>query len=267
MAETTRRRFLSAGVVAGAGLLIARNRVSAQGLGGQFAQPGQPPCTDTRKATPEIKNLGAFKPNAPVRTLIAEGGIAGVLLNFSGTAIGLTCGIIKNARVDVWHADIRGDYDMKGFNHRGAQMTDEKGAFAFQTTPPGAVDLAAAIKQSGVAFVVVTNNLVEEQRQKLEHCGLTAFVDHHVTSEVTGVAKPHRGIFDAALQRAGVSADEAVMLGDSWEVDVLGAQAAGIRPVWFNRFGQPLPDDTVAQIHAFEPVADAMRVLRTGRRV
>ena len=137
MAETTRRRFLSAGVAAGAGLWIARNRVSAQGLGGQFAMPGQPPCTDTRKATPEVKNLEAFKPNAPVRSMIAEGGIAGVVVNFSGTLIGLTCGVIKNARIDVWHADNRGEYDMKGFNHRGAQMTDDKGAFAFQTTPPG----------------------------------------------------------------------------------------------------------------------------------
>ena len=138
MAETTRRRFLSAGVVAGAGLLVSRQRMAAQGLGGQFAQPGQPPCTDTRKATPEIKNLEAFKPNAPVRTLIAEGGIAGVVVSFHGTVIGLTCGVIKNARVDVWHADIRGEYDMKGFNHRGAQMTDDKGAFGFSTTPPGA---------------------------------------------------------------------------------------------------------------------------------
>jgi putative hydrolase of the HAD superfamily len=134
-------------------------------------------------------------------------------------------------------------------------------------TVPGAVDLASAIKQSGVAFVVVTNNLIEEQRLKLEHCGLTAFVDHLVTSEETGVAKPQRGIFDAALDRSGASADEAVMLGDSWEVDVLGAQAAGIRAVWFNRFGRPRPDETVAQLQAFEPVADAMRVLRAGGRV
>ena len=130
-------------------------------------------------------------------------------------------------------------------------------------TVPGAVDLAAAIKQSGVAFVVVTNNLIEEQRQKLEQCGLTALVDHLVTSEDTGFAKPHRGIFDAALERVNASPDEAVMLGDSWEVDVLGAQAAGIRAVWFNRFKQPSPDATVAQLQTFQPVAEALRILRT----
>src|SRR5262245_19820880 len=137
MAETTRRRFLRASAVAGAAALIARNRLSAQGLGVP-AMPSQPPCTDTRKATPEVKSLESFKPDAPQRSLIAEGGIAGVLLTFTGTVIGLTCGLIKNARIDVWHADIRGEYDMKGFNHRGYQLTDDKAAFTFQTTPPGA---------------------------------------------------------------------------------------------------------------------------------
>ena len=128
-------------------------------------------------------------------------------------------------------------------------------------TVPGAVELAAAIKNSGVFFVVVTNNLIEEQRLKLERCGLTALVDHLVTSEEAGVAKPHRGIFDAALERVGASAQEAVMLGDSWDVDVVGAQRAGIRPVWLNRFKEPLRDAAVAQLSSLEPTARAMSAL------
>lgn len=128
-------------------------------------------------------------------------------------------------------------------------------------TVPGAGELASAIKQSGVGFVVVTNNLIEEQRQKLAHCGLAPYVDHLVTSEETGFAKPHRGIFDAALQRAGASPDDAVMLGDSWDVDVVGALAAGIRPVWLNRFRAPLTDPGVSQLHALEPTAQALRML------
>ena len=128
-------------------------------------------------------------------------------------------------------------------------------------TVPGAVELASAVKVAGVAFVVVTNNLIEEQRLKLDHCGLTPVVDHLVTSEETGVAKPHRGIFVAALERSGAAPDEAVMLGDSWEVDVLGAQAAGIRPVWFNRFNHPLADESVAQLFSLEPTRNAMSAL------
>lgn len=128
-------------------------------------------------------------------------------------------------------------------------------------TVPGAIELAAAIKRSGSSFVIVTNNLIEEQRLKLERCGLTPFVDHLVTSEEAGCAKPHVGIFEAALQRVGASPDEAVMLGDSWEVDVIGAHRAGIRAVWLNRFKQHLPDDKVAQLFSLEPTERAMSVL------
>ena len=44
-----------------------------------------------------------------------------------------------------------------------------------------------------------------------------------------GVTKPAPAIFQAALDRVGVSAADAIMVGDSLKADVLGAQAAGIR--------------------------------------
>jgi HAD superfamily hydrolase (TIGR01549 family) len=128
-------------------------------------------------------------------------------------------------------------------------------------TVPGAVELVSAIKDAGLGFVVVTNNLIEEQRLKLERCGLTTLVDHLVTSEESGYAKPHSGIFSHALQRVDASADEAVMFGDSWEVDVLGAQAAGIRAVWFNRFRTPTPDSRVEELHSLEPATAALQML------
>ena len=135
MAETTRRRFLRAGAVAGAGLLLARNRVSAQGLGGQFAMPSQPPCTDTRKATPEVKELEAYK-GAPTRSQIADGILNGPTIKIVGSVIGLTCGNVKGARVEMWHADPHGAYS-EGLNFRGAQTTDTQGQFSFVTIRPG----------------------------------------------------------------------------------------------------------------------------------
>jgi len=40
------------------------------------------------------------------------------------------------------------------------------------------------------------------------------------------------------------------MIGDAWETDIAGARAAGIRPVWFNRFGAPSPDPSVTEVHS-----------------
>src|SRR5437870_1167181 len=79
---------------------------------------------------------------------------------------------------------------------------------------------------------IVTNNLLEEQQDKLQYCGLASCVDVLIASEDVGVAKPDRGIFDIALDRMGVAAPDAVMVGDSWANDIAGALNAGIRAVW-----------------------------------
>jgi HAD superfamily hydrolase (TIGR01549 family) len=88
---------------------------------------------------------------------------------------------------------------------------------------------------------VVTNNDVAEQEEKLAFLRLDDTVDFLVASRAIGIAKPDARIFRAALDRAGAAPAEAVMLGDSWEHDIVGAHGAGIRAVWFNRFGRPRP--------------------------
>lgn len=126
---------------------------------------------------------------------------------------------------------------------------------------PGAVAFLEHIRRAGAKVVIVTNNIVREQRQKLVDCGLTGHVDVLVTSEEVGVAKPDRRIFDAALAAVDADAASAVMLGDAWATDIEGARAAGIRPVWFNRFNAALPDQSVAMIDSLEPAADAARIV------
>ena len=126
---------------------------------------------------------------------------------------------------------------------------------------PGALQLLAAFKQSGLRTAVVTNNVLLEQRMKLRHCGLDAYIDALVTSEEVGVQKPDAGIFRAALDRVGAQPAEAVMLGDAWPTDIEGARAAGLRAVWFNRSGAVTGDPSVSELRSLEPVAEALRVI------
>jgi putative hydrolase of the HAD superfamily len=46
-----------------------------------------------------------------------------------------------------------------------------------------------------------------------------------------GVEKPDPRIFHLACERGGVTCDEAVHVGDVYEIDVLGARAAGVHPL------------------------------------
>ncbi|MGI0139781.1 MAG: HAD family hydrolase [Thermoplasmata archaeon] len=102
---------------------------------------------------------------------------------------------------------------------------------------------------------VVTNNLPEEQVEKLEAIGLRSAVDELVVSGAVGYRKPDPRIFEIALRRTGFDAPSAVMIGDSWENDVLGARAAGIRPIWLNRFDAPSPEPgRVVELTSYRPL-------------
>lgn len=71
-----------------------------------------------------------------------------------------------------------------------------------------------------------------------EHFRLDRVISAAVSSYTHGYLKPHRSIFDAALQQAGVTSAEALMVGDSLRADVEGALAAGLRAVLLRRSGE-----------------------------
>ena len=62
-------------------------------------------------------------------------------------------------------------------------------------------------------------------------------VDAIVGSKAHGRVKPHASIFFAALQALAVSPEEVAMVGDSYEDDIEGARALGIRAILLDRDG------------------------------
>ena len=75
----------------------------------------------------------------------------------------------------------------------------------------------------------------------LHTLGVTPYLRFVVVSAVVGFAKPSREIFHQALARAEVPAEAAVYVGDSYDRDVIGARAAGLRPVLLDRRGAAPP--------------------------
>jgi 2-haloacid dehalogenase len=61
-------------------------------------------------------------------------------------------------------------------------------------------------------------------------------------SEEIGAAKPAGAFFDAALAQLGnPSRQEALMIGDSWASDILGATRYGLDACWYNPARKPRP--------------------------
>jgi HAD superfamily hydrolase (TIGR01549 family) len=123
----------------------------------------------------------------------------------------------------------------------------------------GAAELLAELRPLA-RVAIVTNNLLEEQQNKLEYCGLASLIDALVASEDVAVSKPDPAIFRIALERVGVLTEDAVMVGDSWQADIVGAHAAGIRAVWFNphRLPRPAADFDVDEIDSLRPAREVV---------
>jgi HAD superfamily hydrolase (TIGR01549 family) len=88
----------------------------------------------------------------------------------------------------------------------------------------------------------VTVGLISNSHRSLdafrEHFSLADIVTVTVSGFEHGYMKPHRSIFDAALDRAKVKADQAMMVGDSFKHDIEGALNAGWRAVLLKRSGE-----------------------------
>jgi len=118
-------------------------------------------------------------------------------------------------------------------------------------------------------LIVATNaddSGVRDVRAALSRVGIDELIDDVVSSRDVGTRKPDPLFYRAALLRAGfagvpLAPERAVMVGDSLENDVAGAQAAGLRAIWFaprragRAAGAPIPD---ARIHRLAELPAAL---------
>ncbi|HTV21014.1 MAG TPA: HAD family hydrolase [Polyangiaceae bacterium] len=125
---------------------------------------------------------------------------------------------------------------------------------------PDAIATLEALRARGIAIAIVTNGRADTQAAKVERLGLEPFVAATLISEREGIRKPDRRIFELALSRIGVSAEEAWHVGDHPMADVAGAHAAGLTAIWRHVPYWPEPACQAFTIHELSellPLLDA----------
>jgi len=108
-------------------------------------------------------------------------------------------------------------------------------------------------------LTIISNGFKEVQYYKFEHSGLAKYLTHTLISEEVGINKPQPEIFRIALERNGITADEALMIGDSYSSDIAGAKAAGIDQMWIKGDGIPVTGETATYI--VPKLIDVMNIL------
>jgi len=122
---------------------------------------------------------------------------------------------------------------------------------------PYSKEILLYLKNKNYEIHLITNGFEKTQHSKLKYSGLTDFFKEVITSEGSNSLKPHKDIFDFALNKSGASKEESIMLGDSFEVDIVGAMNAGIDQVYINhlRLDPPIkPTYTVTSLKKLEEI-------------
>jgi putative hydrolase of the HAD superfamily len=98
---------------------------------------------------------------------------------------------------------------------------------------------------------IITNGFVESQISKIEQSGIKKYFDNVFISESIGVQKPDSLIFEHAIHSYRAPKKSSLMIGDSWETDIIGAMRMGIDQIFY----QPslLSFFADAKIVEFEP--------------
>jgi putative hydrolase of the HAD superfamily len=97
---------------------------------------------------------------------------------------------------------------------------------------------------------IITNGFSFVQDVKLQKSNLDKYFVTITNSEAAGHKKPHENIFKYALTIANASKNESIMIGDSFEADVLGAQNFGIKAVYFNPKAEMILQNQIIQIQS-----------------
>ncbi|NOZ22953.1 MAG: HAD family hydrolase [Planctomycetes bacterium] len=125
-------------------------------------------------------------------------------------------------------------------------------------TPP----VLAALREKGLRLGIVSNTiwpgwLIEEDLKK---AGIREFFDCVVVSSDIGIRKPAEAIFKSALERLSLPAEECVFVGDSIEVDVVGAQQVGMKSILVERREEagPEPDARIPSLAELESVLERL---------
>ena len=109
------------------------------------------------------------------------------------------------------------------------------------TLVPGSKETLERLYDKGYRLFAASNSFGHLQRSRLQHAGiLHLFEDTYISMDI-GYDKPDVRFYREALRRCGLQPSEVLMIGDSMTTDILGAQAAGIDAIYFNRRNEPLP--------------------------
>jgi len=99
---------------------------------------------------------------------------------------------------------------------------------------------------------IITNGFAEIQAVKMNSADISRYFTHVVSNGVVDAKKPSPVIFQYALNIRQADVAESLMIGDSYEADILGAKGVGMDTVFYNTAGTVVDDPPTYDIRHWD---------------
>jgi len=121
---------------------------------------------------------------------------------------------------------------------------------------PDTVEVLGYLTEKKYTLHLITNGFEKTQHNKLRTSGIDHFFREVITSEGSNSLKPHPEIFEYAFMKTGALKKESIMIGDTPEVDILGAREAGFDQVYINHTGNHEPVEATFTVYSLKELLD-----------
>jgi putative hydrolase of the HAD superfamily len=181
--------------------------------------------------------------------------------------------------IDTWRSTLGAYFnEATGTNYRPAQAGYERAVDAVLTADvddvdwnsiyrdvyqehsrphSGAVDTIERLGDADLHLGVISDVDHEEGKAILANFGVLEYFDSVTSSEEVGRKKPDPAMFRTALDKAGVDAERAVMIGDRYSHDMEGGHEAGMTTIAYGADDGPAVDHRVAELSEILDVVGA----------
>ena len=122
---------------------------------------------------------------------------------------------------------------------------------------PYTFEILDYLKNKNYQLHLITNGFEKTQWSKLKNSGLDKYFTHVITSEGSNSLKPKKEIFEYAINKAGATMKQSIMIGDNLDADIQGAMNAGMDTIFVNHINASTdinPTYTITHLKQLEQI-------------
>lgn len=116
-------------------------------------------------------------------------------------------------------------------------------------------------------LIMVTNGFNEIQRLKVDYCNIRKYFQDIIVASQFGWGKPYKALYQYVLKVAKSTPEECVMVGDSIENDIIGANNIGMKSIFVHRNAEENLKDFqyISNSHSVNRIEDIIGVINQCR--